>query len=513
MKKSTYIYTVLCVIAIVISIVNCKDEDLLESGLQTDMKDFSLQEAKNFFQTQAHANLTLSRSLDNKRNKTVSPGDFVPNWDAAVSSTNNGLACYDIPITPTYHFKAIYVDERNGKPSAGKVNVYQKLVIVKDVKSNRMDQYILTLIPSKLYDSRNGAQTCNNFINCADKGGFTGVALYSCVYSQVTARISTFKNGVKTRGVFLLNASGKTNLSDKYEQARALASTVYIQKKKMVLTRGEDDYNYDYDYGNEDDYTYIGETLEEVIITPESNNNETSGGNDEWEIIAPPDSGTIDPEPTEPESTSTEDDTVTENNNGDQNSDEKSIPLSTAEKKAVNSLLIQLEKLKNIDRTKYTIEKQNYCRSTARTSKDGVLQLCQLFFCSDNLTEIDRIATIWHEMYHIDHKHYGKLEMTILEKTIVLNPPPYIEKILNERLDIMYGKYIMTPETREADFKQELIIDRYGTIEYYKNELETHKAERENFPEVSHYYENERTWLEWTYEQLLIIATEQSSNK
>ena len=443
MKKSTYIYTVLCVIAIVISIVNCKDEDLLESGLQTDMKDFSLQEAKNFFQTQAHANLTLSRSLDNKRNKTVSPGDFVPNWDAAVSSTNNGLACYDIPITPTYHFKAIYVDERNGKPSAGKVNVYQKLVIVKDVKSNRMDQYILTLIPSKLYDSRNGAQTCNNFINCADKGGFTGVALYSCVYSQVTARISTFKNGVKTRGVFLLNASGKTNLSDKYEQARALASTVYIQKKKMVLTRGEDDYNYDYDYGNEDDYTYIGETLEEVIITPESNNNETSGGNDEWEIIAPPDSGTIDPEPTEPESTSTEDDTVTENNNGDQNSDEKSIPLSTAEKKAVNSLLIQLEKLKNI----------------------------------------------------------------------VLNPPPYIEKILNERLDIMYGKYIMTPETREADFKQELIIDRYGTIEYYKNELETHKAERENFPEVSHYYENERTWLEWTYEQLLIIATEQSSNK
>ena len=168
---------------------------------------------------------------------------------------------------------------------------------------------------------------------------------------------------------------------------------------------------------------------------------------------------------------------------------------------------------KDYDFTKYTIEKQNYCRSTARTSKDGVLQLCQLFFSSDNLTEIDRIATIWHEMYHIDHKHYGKLEMTILEKTIVLNPPPYIEKILNERLDIMYGKYIMTPETREADFKQELIIDRYGTIEYYKNELETHKAERENFPEVSHYYENERTWLEWTYEQLLIIATEQSSNK
>ena len=309
MKKIAYIYTVLCAIVMVITVVNCKDEDLLESRLQTDMKDFSLEEAKNFFQTQARDNLMLSRSLDNKKNETVSPGDFVPNWDAAVGSVNNGLACYDIPITPTYHFKAIYVDERNGKPSAGKVNVYQKLVIVKDVKSNRMDQYILTLIPSQLYDSRNGSQTCNNFINCADKGGFTGVALYSCVYSQVTARISTYKNGVKTGGVFLLNASGKTNLSDKYEQARTLASTVYIQKKKMVLTRGEDDY----------DYTYDGGWFDDIIIEPEPDYSEWGeNDNEDWLNSSSPDTTPIDPEPTEPESTSQEDDTVTENNNGDQ---------------------------------------------------------------------------------------------------------------------------------------------------------------------------------------------------
>ena len=309
MKKIAYIYTVLCAIVMVITVVNCKDEDLLESRLQTDMKDFSLEEAKNFFQTQARDNLMLSRSLDNKKNETVSPGDFVPNWDAAVGSVNNGLACYDIPITPTYHFKAIYVDERSGKPSAGKVNVYQKLVIVKDVKSNRMDQYILTLIPSQLYDSRNGSQTCNNFINCADKGGFTGVALYSCVYSQVTARISTYKNGVKTGGVFLLNASGKTNLSDKYEQARTLASTVYIQKKKMVLTRGEDDY----------DYTYDGGWFDDIIIEPEPDYSEWGeNDNEDWLNSSSPDTTPIDPEPTEPESTSQEDDTVTENNNGDQ---------------------------------------------------------------------------------------------------------------------------------------------------------------------------------------------------
>ena len=504
MKKSTYIYTVLCVIAIVISIVNCKDEDLLESGLQTDMKDFSLQEAKNFFQTQAHANLTLSRSLDNKRNKTVSPGDFVPNWDAAVSSTNNGLACYDIPITPTYHFKAIYVDERNGKPSAGKVNVYQKLVIVKDVKSNRMDQYILTLIPSKLYDSRNGAQTCNNFINCADKGGFIGVALYSCVYSQVTARISTFKNGVKTRGVFLLNASGKTNLSDKYEQARALASTVYIQKKKMVLTRGEDDYNYDYDYGNEDDYTYIGETLEEVIITPESNNNETSGGNDEWEIIAPPDSGTIDPEPTEPESTSTEDDTVTEKpttNTGDEDPQ-----LSTALKE-----ITPLLKAKGIDLSKYNIKKNTEtCSTNARTLLDGTIEICDNFFAYKTP---ERASILWHEIYHSEHGH-NRTSNASSPCDITLIPNQSISDAIDCYLKWYCGsagtEYVINTIKNEDLLH---VTSIKNDPQWYKNEIETYNAELNNGFAKEANYQKEIEYQIWRDEELLKYIEQEKNNK
>ncbi len=501
MKKIAYIYTVLCAIVMVITVVNCKDEDLLESRLQTDMKDFSLEEAKNFFQTQARDNLMLSRSLDNKKNETVSPGDFVPNWDAAVGSANNELACYDIPITPTYHFKAIYVDERSGKPSAGKVNVYQKLVIVKDVKSNRMDQYILTLIPSKLYDSRNGVQTCNNFINCADKSGFTGVALYSCVYSQVTARISTFKNGVKTGGVFLLNASGKTNLSDKYEQARALASTVYIQKKKTVLTRGEDDY----------DYTYDGGWFDDIIIEPEPDYSEWGeNDNEDWLNSSSPDTTPIDPEPTEPESTSQEDDTVTENNNGDQNSDEKSVPLSPTEKVEINTLLTQLEKLKNIDRTKYTIEKQNYCRTTARTSPEGTLLVCQLFFSLKELETIDKLSTIWHEMYHIDHKHYTIQESHKFASPTILSPPANIEALLREKLEDEFKGLHITPATFEAVYHDWLTVSSYISVEYYQNELETHKAERENFPNVSNFYERERTILEWQYQEMINKINEQS---
>ncbi len=484
MKKIAYIYTVLCAIVMVITVVNCKDEDLLESRLQTDMKDFSLEEAKNFFQTQARDNLMLSRSLDNKKNETVSPGDFVPNWDAAVGSVNNGLACYDIPITPTYHFKAIYVDERNGKPSAGKVNVYQKLVIVKDVKSNRMDQYILTLIPSQLYDSRNGSQTCNNFINCADKGGFTGVALYSCVYSQVTARISTYKNGVKTGGVFLLNASRKTNLSDKYEQARALASAVYIQKKKMVLTRGEDDY----------DYTYDGGWFDDIIIEPEPDYSEWGeNDNEDWLNSSSPDTTPIDPEPTEPESTSQEDDTVTEKpttNTGDEDPQ-----LSTALKE-----ITPLLKAKGIDLSKYKIQKnKDICTTTARTLLDGTIEVCSNFF---KYKTPERASILWHEIYHCEHGHNNTNNVSS-PCDLILKP----NKDISDALDCYLKWYC-------EQYANELLINLIKNEElhvysikdnpqWYKNEIETYKAELNNGFAKEDYYQKEIEYQIWRNEELL----------
>ena len=422
--------------------------------------------------------------MDNKKNETVSPGDFVPNWDAAVGSVNNGLACYDIPITPTYHFKAIYVDERNGKPSAGKVNVYQKLVIVKDVKSNRMDQYILTLIPSQLYDSRNGSQTCNNFINCADKGGFTGVALYSCVYSQVTARISTYKNGVKTGGVFLLNASGKTNLSDKYEQARTLASTVYIQKKKMVLTRGEDDY----------DYTYDGGWFDDIIIEPEPDYSEWGeNDNEDWLNSSSPDTTPIDPEPTEPESTSQEDDTVTEKpttNTGDEDPQ-----LSTALKE-----ITPLLKAKGIDLSKYKIQKnKDICTTTARTLLDGTIEVCSNSF---KYKTPERASILWHEIYHCEHGHNNTNNVSS-PCDLILKPNKEISDALDCYLKWyceQYANELLINMAKDAELH---VYSIKNDPQWYKNEIETYKAELNNGFAKEDYYQKEIEYQIWRNEELL----------
>ena len=104
--------------------------------------------------------------------------------------------------------------------------MYQKLIIVKDVKSERMSQYILTLIPSKAYDARYGSSVCDRFITRSDKGGFSGVAVYSCVYSAYTARVDTYKDGVKREGVFLLDGTDRDVTDAKADYARSLVSSL-----------------------------------------------------------------------------------------------------------------------------------------------------------------------------------------------------------------------------------------------------------------------------------------------
>ncbi len=86
MRRLTYIYAILFIMAIVFVVVNCTDEDLVKNG-QENMEEFSIQEAKDYFQVQMAENLILSRSLSSEDNKTVSPGDFIPDWDIAVGAS------------------------------------------------------------------------------------------------------------------------------------------------------------------------------------------------------------------------------------------------------------------------------------------------------------------------------------------------------------------------------------------------------------------------------------------
>ncbi|MBU3809851.1 MAG: hypothetical protein H9802_15825 [Candidatus Phocaeicola faecipullorum] len=268
---------------------SCVDEDFFSTTHRHEFNDFSLEEAKTYFRERSENQ--LSRSDGNDENLPLSPGDFVPLWDGAVPSVMNGLACYDIPISETSSYHAIISEEHNGAITARQVKVYQKLVILKDLNDGMMSQYILSLIPSKSYELQKGKQIPELFTTRGDKGGFSGIAIYSCLYTGVTARVDTYNKGRKVNGVFLLDAKNHEELNIKIETAKEQLCMLSLQKRKKVLSRGEYTYN--------EDTGYFEVETDDLIVYPDDWAGADGMTNAEWVESTRPD-GNVDPQP-EPE--------------------------------------------------------------------------------------------------------------------------------------------------------------------------------------------------------------------
>ena len=243
MKKRIYIYIGMFLSLTALFLWNCTDTIGFDFyGDRDAHDDFTIDEAKAFFEKQYSRNMPLSRSIEEKGNKRLTPGDFVPLWDKAVPSAKGRLECYDIPIKNDIHYKAIYSTYENGKARAYSVNVYQKLVVVKNKNNGNMGTYILNLIPDAEYDKKYLKKVGDRFINCADKGGFSGIAFYTMPNLDMILRVNYYKNGVKKRGVFL--SGKKEDMEEKMKIAYSIIDGVVVKGKKKVSTRsyGEDDW-------------------------------------------------------------------------------------------------------------------------------------------------------------------------------------------------------------------------------------------------------------------------------
>lgn len=293
MKHNFYFCIYLLVLALFVG--SCTDEEFLRDSGKVENANFTLEEAKTYFEKQMMS-VSASRSLNEpQRKKGIAPGEFVPKWEGSVASVKLDLACYDIPIDASVRHKAMYATYENGKATANMVDVYQKLIVVKDIRTQQLGQYILTLIPDKGFYNKHKKDVANKFVNCADKGGFSGVAIYSKVQSKKIARVNRYRNGLKVNGVFLLDPKkNRSELSESCAYAKSLVKDISIASKMQVMTRmGEDwdDYWDDddwYDDWDDDDWyddwydsgwDINGGSLGEIIITPEE---EWNSGNEEW---------------------------------------------------------------------------------------------------------------------------------------------------------------------------------------------------------------------------------------
>jgi len=130
-----FIYTIL-VSVLATSCIHYTDEQSI--ALSDAVTDITVSEARGFYE-----NDIMSRAdTECKSPNVLSPGDYTPQWNNAEMSQNRRIACVDVPIIPTYRYRAIRSEFSRGHANAYRVDISQKLVIVKDRESGAMASYI-----------------------------------------------------------------------------------------------------------------------------------------------------------------------------------------------------------------------------------------------------------------------------------------------------------------------------------------------------------------------------------
>lgn len=531
-------------LSVTLSLWNCTDTELVKNDTQVQHKNFSLEEAKGFFEKQMQRSFVSTRSSNGKKPKQlVTPGDFIPQWDKAVASTKAGLSCYDIPIDNDIHYKAMYSTYKNGKAKAWITNVYQKLIVVKNQSTGNFGTYILNLIPDAQYDKKNLKAVANRFINCADKGGFSGIAFYTIPNLNRIIRVNRYENGIKKQGVFL---SGKREqMEEKMAIAHELLKNIVLKGKKKVTTRsyGEDDYwddfYWDDDYWDDDDSNdnnssiiddwindggMVIELLDGWIFIDENGDSfiaEDSDGDGEPDtvIIMPepdddddddddngggshPDTGYEDPDSEDDnnqESESAQESGI-DNPNNDNKDDQR--PKDEQELKVtLNEINPILNKLGiNLDAYKIQLNKET-CATNARTLPDNTIEVCTQFF---NYTANDRASILWHEIYHVNNGH-NEVPSTTNNRIELPTPPTNILNGINTYIE--WANKDMSPDIMEivkAEHLQSLLVEENAkNIQWYKNEIEAYTAEKNNDISKSDYYEGLLYFMQWKFEQVV----------
>ena len=233
--KPRKILLLLCVLPLVLW--NCTDTFwFTEGNMEVEHENFTLQEAREFFNESTMQLAVVSRSMQENGKTRLSAGEFTPDWDNSVASAKNDLMCYDVPIDCEHTYKAVWLSTETGTPTLEAVDVYQKLVLVKNRVTGKLGQFLLTLIPDIAYERQHQGEVADLFINAGNKGGFTGVAIYSIPGIDLIVRANRYTNGIKTRGVHM--SGNKKDLKENVFWLKAILRPFKLIRCSSVQSRG-----------------------------------------------------------------------------------------------------------------------------------------------------------------------------------------------------------------------------------------------------------------------------------
>ena len=220
----------------------------------------SVEEARRYFESE-YRTLSVTKTVNGEaRVPWLMPGDITPMWEKAVESGKGNTASVDVEVIPTYRYRAVRSEFRNGKAEAYTVGVCQKLVVVKkyDEKCGeyRMGQYILTLIPDRGYDRSHRGNVAGMFINTGDKGSYSGLAVYFC--GGIPMRLDRYEDGEKMGWISAFGTGDAEEFARRVNMiCRVLGQIKFLRGNAVQSKFGEDFWDDDSLYGGELDPSIV----------------------------------------------------------------------------------------------------------------------------------------------------------------------------------------------------------------------------------------------------------------
>ena len=142
-----------------------------------------------------------------------------------------GVASYDVDILADRKVVAIRAKFGASGSRAESLDVYQKLVVRRNVKTGRMSAYVMSLIPDVGCDDRCVPERFRS--RGKDNGGFSGIAVYTTIDRGALVRVQEYKNGVLKRGVYI--PSGEGSYLDRCIKAREILDGMALMSRRNIM--------------------------------------------------------------------------------------------------------------------------------------------------------------------------------------------------------------------------------------------------------------------------------------
>ncbi|MCL1938696.1 MAG: hypothetical protein FWF52_09915 [Candidatus Azobacteroides sp.] len=227
----------------------CSEDDGLGTENEMSSETITKGEAKAFFEEQM---MQIGNVLD-KNEALGFASNFTPQWNKAVVSGRDSMAAVDVPIVTDYSFMVSAWADETQEGERVETLLRQKLVVVKDLNTNHLGVYLVTIIPDHDYVLSRKEVGAMDFPNYGDYGNFSGRIIYSLPLSTAPLRVDRYQNGqLIDFGSFFGVWDNEEKLQKEADKMKELlAGYSLIQGKASALRAGEMD----------------GGMLPEVVIT------------------------------------------------------------------------------------------------------------------------------------------------------------------------------------------------------------------------------------------------------